>query len=55
MLIRRFVLAEDTILDFSKLDYTQQKDKSKVNVGCGNLEYIPHLWTDKNDPRSQLV
>ena len=54
MTIKRFVLAEETVFDFSLLTYTQL-DKDKVDVGCGKLEYIPHFWTDKKDIRNQLL
>lgn len=54
LVIDRFILAHKTQFDFHKLTYTQL-DKDKVDVGCGNLEYIPHFWTNKLDPRSELV
>ena len=51
----KYAMALETIFDFSYLDYTQRKDTSKVNTGCGNLQYIPHLWTDPFDMRSNLI
>ena len=54
LVIERYILSVETLFDFHKLTYTQL-DKTKVDVGCGNLEYIPHFWTSKLDPRSELV
>lgn len=53
MLIERYILAYDTIFDFSFLHYTQL-DTSKVDVGCGNLVYKPHIWTNPPDVEDHL-
>lgn len=55
--LRKYLLSEETIFDFTYVSY-QQIDLTKIDEGCGNLVYKPHFWTNdpwvlKNDPWSR--
>ena len=52
--IEKYLLSEETLFEFQFPRYHQIVDKSRVDFGCGNLQYTPVFWTD-TDIRSKLV
>lgn len=39
--ISKYLLSEETLLDFAKPTYHQIVDNTKVNEGCGKIKYTP--------------